>query len=345
MGAAEEGNRFDAIVVGVGGHGSAALYHLAKRGQRVLGLEKFTIAHDNGSSHGLSRIIRLAYHEHPSYVPLLRRAYQLWEDLGKTTGSDVIHITGGLDIARPGPPSEQTYLNAVETVKKHNLEHELLSPEQVHSRFPGYELPAGYKAVYQSQGGIVAPERAIQAHVKAALAHGAILKEREPLQSWSPDGDGVVVRTAKGVYRAKKLVLTAGAWLPEIVPQLQAVTTVERQVIAWFEVDDEQRFKDNFPISIISDEQGVYYVFPPFDHPGLKIGLFNHLREVTKPDELSKKVTARDEEVTFRGGVTHTPTLEPRYWLSSLFCNAGNSFSLLHVADIAPSGGSLLPSC
>jgi len=276
---------------------------------------------------------------------LYRRAYQLWEDLGKTTGSDVIHITGGLDIARPGPPSEQTYLNAVETVKKHNLEHELLSPEQVHSRFPGYELPAGYKAVYQSQGGIVAPERAIQAHVKAALAHGAILKEREPLQSWSPDGDGVVVRTAKGVYRAKKLVLTAGAWLPEIVPQLQAVTTVERQVIAWFEVDDEQRFKDNFPISIISDEQGVYYVFPPFDHPGLKIGLFNHLREVTKPDELSKKVTARDEEVTFRGGVTHTPTLEPRYWLSSLFCNAGNSFSLLHVADIAPSGGSLLPSC
>src|SRR5919202_4819781 len=92
---------FDTIVLGVGGMGAAAVYHLARRGQRVLGLEQFGIPHDRGSSHGLTRIIRLAYYEHPSYVPLLRRAYALWRELQADAGEQVLHITGSVDAVPP----------------------------------------------------------------------------------------------------------------------------------------------------------------------------------------------------------------------------------------------------
>lgn len=305
MGAKEADGSYDVIVVGVGGMGSAALYHLARRGLKVLGLEKFGIAHEWGSSHGLSRIIRLAYHEDPRYVPLLRRAYDLWEQLGDEAGTEVLHITGGLDIGPPDQP--RVFNNALNTAKLHTLEHEVLTAEQVNERFPGYSLPPGYRAVYSPKGGIVAPERAIKAHVAGALAAGAQLRKREPLVSWQPTADGGVrVTTAKAQYTARRLVLTAGAWLPQLVPALQEVCVVERQVIAWFEVDEPERFA-RFPISIITDDLGEFYIFPPFDHAGLKIGKFNHLYEKAQPDALSREITAADERV-LRGAVArHFP--------------------------------------
>lgn len=322
---------YDVIVVGVGAHGSAAMYQVAKRGRSVLGLEKFFPAHDRGSSHGLSRIIRLVYHEDPSYVPLLRRAYELWEDLEHVTGSDILHITGGLDIVQPGGAHEQMYWDSRQTAELHKIEHEVLEPEEIHQRFPGYRLPSDYKAVYQKQSGIVAPERAILAHVKAALQFGADLKEQEAMQSWWPDGAGVVVKTAKGVYRARKLVLTAGAWLPDIVPQLQAVIKVERQVIAWFDLLEPDRFKDNFPISIINDERGSYYIFPPFDHPGLKIGLFHHLKEVTKADDLDRNITARDEQVLREAVARYFPYANGKMSRAAacMFANATDSHFII----------------
>lgn len=334
--ASGEAGTFDVIIVGVGAHGSAAMYHLAaKRGCSVLGLEQFGIAHSQGSSHGLSRIIRLMYHEHPSYVPLLRRAYENWKELEEITGSDILHITGGLDISQPGKPHEQTFLNACKTAELHDIDHEVLEPSEVHGRFPGYRLPDDFKSVYQEQSGIVAPERAIIAHVKAALQHGAVLRENEPMQSWRPEGSGVIVKTTKGEYRAKKLVLSAGAWLPEMVPQLQAVVEVERQVIAWFEVDDPDLFKENFPISIITDERGTYYIFPPFDDPGLKIGLMNHLKEVTQADELDRNITARDEEALREAVARYFPHANGRM-TRAVACMFTNATDLHFIIDKHP---------
>src|SRR5919108_3626492 len=168
--------RLDAIVVGVGGMGSAALYHLARRGRRVLGLERFSVPHEMGSSHGVTRIIRLAYYEDPAYVPLLRRAYELWRDLQRTAGDHLLHITGSIDA---GPPGSPVFEGSRQSCELHGLPHEVLSSAQLGRRFPGYQLPSETMAVLQPEGGFLLPERCIVAHVNAALALGAEVHGRE----------------------------------------------------------------------------------------------------------------------------------------------------------------------
>src|SRR5215467_207229 len=130
---------FDAIVLGVGGMGSAALYHLARRGRRVLGIEQFSLGHELGSSHGATRIIRLAYAEHPTYVPLLRRAYQLWRELETQAGERLLFVTGGIDA---GEENSETIKGSLLSCKMHDLTHEQLDSASLNRRFPGYRLPA-----------------------------------------------------------------------------------------------------------------------------------------------------------------------------------------------------------
>jgi len=161
---------YDVIVAGIGGMGSAAAWQLARRGKRVLGLEQFDIPHAMGSSHGVTRIIRLPYHESPDYVPLLRRAYELWRDLEKTSASELLVITGSIDASRE---ALQPFQGALESAQAHGIDHQILSGSEVNARFPGYRLPDDFAALYQPQGGFVASERAIVAHVIAAQRLGA----------------------------------------------------------------------------------------------------------------------------------------------------------------------------
>src|SRR4029453_894447 len=130
--------RYDVVVVGVGGMGSAALYHLARRGKRVLGLERFDVLHERGSSHGLTRIIRLAYFEHPDYVPLLRRAYELWRELEREAGEQLLHVTG---IVEGG---ERIYEGVLRSCADHDLPHDVLDGAEISRRFPAYRLPGGF---------------------------------------------------------------------------------------------------------------------------------------------------------------------------------------------------------
>jgi sarcosine oxidase len=152
--------RYDVVVVGVGGMGSAALYHLARRGKRVLGLERFDLLHEHGSSHGLTRIIRLAYFEHPDYVPLLRRAYELWRELESEAGEQLLHVTG---IVEGGDPILDGVLRSC---AEHDIAHEVLTGIELAERFPAFRLPAEMEVVYQADGGFVVPEQCIVAHVE-----------------------------------------------------------------------------------------------------------------------------------------------------------------------------------
>lgn len=172
---------YDVIVVGIGGMGSAAAWQLAKRGQRVLGLERYDIPHAMGSSHGISRIIRLPYYEDPAYVPLLHRAYALWRDLEAATDDEILVITGSID---GGAEESDVFQGALASARLHDLPHEVLTATAVNERFPAYRLPEGMRAVYQPQGGLVASERAIVAHVRAAQAHGAEIHAREQVLDW-----------------------------------------------------------------------------------------------------------------------------------------------------------------
>ena len=284
---------YDAIVLGIGGMGSAATYQLARRGQRVLGLERFDIPHNRGSSHGATRIIRLAYYEHPSYVPLLRRAYELWRELERGAGEQLLYITGSIDA---GPADSPCFEGSRRSCELHRLPHELLNGAQVNERFPGYRLPEQYRAVLQPEGGFVLPERCIVAHVEAAQEAGAEVRARERVLEWEPRGDRVRVTTDKGVYEAGRLLLTAGAWSRDLLPSLRELAVPERQVLAWFQPRQPDLYRPSrFPVFNLQLEDERFYGLPIFGQPGLKVGRYHHREERGDADQLSRECGPEDE--------------------------------------------------
>ncbi|MGE5243196.1 MAG: N-methyl-L-tryptophan oxidase [Betaproteobacteria bacterium] len=286
---------FDVIVVGVGGMGSASLYHLARRGLKVLGIERFGIPHDRGSSHGVNRIIRLAYLEHPSYVPLLRRAYELWRDLERDAGEPLLFITGSLDIGAPG---SQTFDGSQLSCRLHDLEHEILAAADLRRRFPGYAIPDGLQAVYQPDGGFVLAERSVERHVEGAVARGAAVRTGEQVLDLDLTGDPVTVRTDRGVYHAPRVVVTAGPWAGALVPSVAALARPERQVLMWTAILQPERFTPAaFPVFNLEAPEGRFYGFPEFGVPGFKIGKYHHRLEAADPDRVERGVDSRDEEV------------------------------------------------
>ena len=292
--------RYDAIVLGVGGMGSAALYHLAKRGKRVLGIEQFSLGHEFGSSHGVTRIIRLAYAEHPSYVPLLRRSYELWREMEQSAGERLLVITGGLDI---GVADGEMVTGSLQSCREHGIAHEVLDAREVMRRFPGYRLPAEMSAVYQGDGGFVLPERSIAVHVAAALELGAEVHGCEPVLDWRAAGEGVEVRTERGTYRADRLVITAGAWAGKLVPRLARLAAPERQVLIWTQPFRPEWFSvETFPIFNMEAAEGRFYGFPVFGVPGFKFGRFHHRREQVDPDGMNRGFEAEDERI-LRDGI------------------------------------------
>jgi len=286
---------YDVIVVGVGGMGSAAMWQLAQRGKRVLGLERFDIPHANGSSHGVTRIIRLPYHESPAYVPLLRRAYGLWRDLEKVSGSELLVLTGSLDASRE---TESPFQGALQSARLHGIEHQILTGREVSARFPGYRLPADFAALYQPQGGFIASERAIVSHVNAAQERGAEIHAREPVLHWqaTPGGEGVIVTTDHGRYEAASLILASGAWMGELVPVLKNKALPERQVLAWLQPLQPELFTpDRFPVFNIQVDEGRYYGLPVYEVPGFKFGRYHHLGESGPVDTIRREPDSRDE--------------------------------------------------
>ncbi len=297
---------YDVIVVGVGGMGSAACWQLARRGQRVLGLERFDIPHAMGSSHGISRIIRLPYYEDPAYVPLLHRAYELWAEAERATGETLLVTTGSIDA---GPEDDALFQGALASARLHGLSHEVLSGAEVNARFPGYRLPPSARAVFQPQGGLIASERAIVAHVRAAQEAGAVIQAREPVLDWEvrPSGS-VAVRTTKGVYEAARLVLAAGPWMGELAAPLAGRAVPERQVLAWLQPFQPELFTpEAFPVFNLQVEEGRYYGFPVYEVPGFKFGRYHHLGEASPADVVRREVDAADEALLRQFGERYFP--------------------------------------
>ncbi len=275
--------------------GSAALYHLAKRGLSVVGVEQYQPAHDRGSSHGLSRIIRLAYFEHPSYVPLLRRAFTLWRQLEGESGQRLLHVTGAIDAGIPG---SRVLEGSLESCRVHGLPHEVLTAQEVNRRFPGYQLPDEFRAVFQPDGGFLEPERCIETHVSGAIALGATLRAGTKVRTWRQGPDGVVIHFDDDVIRARQVVICAGAWMPQVVPSLAHLLRPERQVVGWFGIKDPGAFRpDNFPVFVLTTPDGHFYGFPEHGVPGFKIGKYHHRSESADPDAVRRVVDSEDEAV------------------------------------------------
>jgi len=253
-------NSFDVIVVGLGAMGSATAYHLAARGARVLGLDRFAPPHSDGSSHGESRIIRELYYEHPLYVPLIQRAYDRWEALEYDAGIEgLLNITGGLMI---GPASGDLLQGVRRAAAEHDLPAPTIGAAEMRRRYPQFTVPAGCDVVLDERAGYLDPEACVRAHLKLAVKHGATLRYNERVLSWRLLGDGVEVKTVRGVYTAERLVVSAGAWSRELLGEHAPPLSAERQVLLWFTPpgDARQWGPDRFPIYMceFGDSQFIY---------------------------------------------------------------------------------------
>jgi sarcosine oxidase len=300
---------FDVVVVGLGAMGSAAVWHLARRGQRVVGLDRFVPGHEHGSSHGTSRIIRLGYFEHPAYVPLLRRAYGLWRELEAATGHRLLEITG---IAEIGPANGALVTGTLAAAQTHDLPHSVLAASDLMRRFPVFRLPADYVAVVQGDGGLLKPEPAILAHLRLAKAAGAELRTAEEVRALEPLAAGVRVVTDQGRIEAGTAVVAAGPWVTTILPDLPARLRVTRQVMAWFEPCDAALFRPpRFPVFILESRHGMHYGFP-VDAFGVKIGKHHHRDETVDPDDCDRSVSAQDEAVIRAALADHLPAANNR---------------------------------
>lgn len=286
---------WDVIVVGVGAMGSATAFHLAHRGVRVLALEQFDLAHDRGSSHGYTRIMRHAYYNAPGYVPLVQRAQTLWRELEEISGETLFIHTGGLSMGRPDALVVRGALLAAE---RFGLEHEVLDAAEVARRFPAVRLSDDMIGVHDPSAGFLLPERAILAHAAAARLHGAEVRTQEAITGWETTTDGVEVQTEHRVYRAERLVFTAGAWMAELLADLHLPLEVTRQVVGWFEPDEPALCEpDRLPVWLLQppDDEEYFYGLPRFGPPGLKLGRMFHLQHAVTPETLNRTTDDADE--------------------------------------------------
>ena len=285
---------FDAVIIGLGVMGSAALAALSWRGRRVVGIDQFAPGHDRGSSHGTTRVIRLGYFEHPSYVPLVRAAYPLWRELEARSGRPLMTITGILEI---GAPDSELVAGTLRSSRLHDLPYEILDAPAVMKRFPAFRLPQDFVGVLQPDGGFVRAELAAAALQKLARRSGAELIREQQVLAVEPHHDGVRVMTQHGDIHAGCAVVAVGPWLKSLLPQLPVAIRVTRQVLGWFEPAGHARRRfeaDLFPVFLLQNPDGVFYGFPA-DTTGVKIAKHHHLDETADPDAYDRTISAADE--------------------------------------------------
>jgi len=290
--------RATVIVIGLGIMGSATAWALARRGVRVVGLEQYAPFHALGSSHGKTRIIREAYFESPEYVPLVQRAYELWDELGERTGRRLLRVTGGVSIGRLDSPF---IVGARESAQRHGLAHELLDAQEARKRFPVLALPDDFVALVEGRAGILFAEECWRAFCEDAVRHGAELRFGVRVHGFVLDGEGMTVETDSGRLRADRVVVTAGPWSTTLLADLGLPLEVRRVLVVHVQPDDPTRFRPEvLPIFIMDVPEGEYYGFPFLPDQGVKFGRHDD-GEVCTPESVRRTVT--DDEVRWMTGV------------------------------------------
>ncbi len=301
---------YDVIVLGAGGVGSAALCHLARRGAKVLGLDRFPPAHDRGSSHGRTRIIRQAYYEHPDYVPLTLRAYELWDELQQRRGEQLLHEAGLLQI---GPSGGQVISGVRESARRHRLRVEELSAAEAVNRWSGLRVPAGMCGLYEPRAGYLRVEACVAAHLAEAQRLGAELRTDEPAVAWRADGSGVSVSTPRGTYVAKALAIAAGTWSSQVLADLNVRLEVRRKHQYWFACDDRAYRADaGCPTYLYELPQGIFYGFPHIDEWGVKVARHTGGDSVADPLHVNRDIDPEDQRLVEDFVAAHLPGVEHR---------------------------------
>jgi sarcosine oxidase len=301
---------FDAVVIGLGAHGSSAALALARRGLRVLGLERFGRGHELGSSGGRTRIIRLAYFEDPSYVPLAVASWDRWLDLERETGASILTPTGGF---YGGLAGSAVLDGSLRSAREHGLPHELIDSDEIRRRWPVFVPPDGAQALIEEQAGVLRADVAIGAQLALAERLGAELRFEEQAMDWRPaPGGGFEVETASGVVGGSHLVIAAGPWTSYFVPDLALPLNVERIPVLWFEprVPEDEVAVGRLPIWILETEtDGSFYGFPYDPGVGLKVAR-HHSEDFVSVDEVNRSLTAVDEARVRRFARAYLPAAD-----------------------------------
>lgn len=282
-------NFFDVAIIGAGAFGSAAAYHLSKTGKKIIVIDRFIPPHNFGSSHGQSRIIREAYFESPVYVPLVQQAYQLWDELKKESNKKLLLQTGGLML---GAENCKVIQGAVLSAQTYNLPYELLSSNEIRKRFPGFKPTNETVGVFEENAGILFPEECIKTNLELAKNSNVLFCFNEIVSDITSNNNEIEIITNKGKYSAVKVIISAGAWMNDLLPGLQLPLTVARQVLFWFKCngEDVKKFSpDNFPIYIWQcSEHKIFYGFPDIGD-GIKIAI-HHNGKQTTPHTIDRQV-------------------------------------------------------
>ncbi|GFR52851.1 hypothetical protein Agub_g15480, partial [Astrephomene gubernaculifera] len=351
-------HNYDVAVIGLGAFGSSALYHIARSGLKVIGIERHRpVGHALGSSHGASRIIRLAYFEGLQYGPLLKRSLRLFLELQDELMEQPLAHGKQAPTASPAPLFQRTgmldvgsvFERALESARAHGLQHEILTGPELTRRFPAYRVPEHWRALYQPDGGVLAPERIVQAHVTLAQRLGAEVVVGETVTSWHTEGDSndspvtlTTVPTSDVVageagsggggrtITAGAVVMAPGPWIGQLVPELRDLCVPERQVVGWFDIEASARrdfTPERFPVFVLEESPGgtAYYGFPEHGElPGFKIGLYHHLRQdIRDPaalDAVQRTADAADEAALRAGVASYFPAAARGRLLSSSAC-------------------------
>lgn len=300
--------RTDVIVLGLGAMGSAATYQLAKRGARVLGIDRFSPPHDLGSSHGDTRITRLAIGEGAHYTPLVRRSHEIWRDIERETGADLLTQCGGLVVSSENKASfthvEGFFQNTVTAAREHGIAHELLDATRIRARFPAFNVRNEEFGYFEPEAGFVRPEACIAAQLQLATKNGAEIRRNETVISFEAADHGVSIRTDRGSYSADTLVIAAGSWLPGLIGgAIAKLLRVHRQILCWYDLDGDimDHKPPRFPVFIweLADTRQGIYGFPSIDGTSLKVSTEEYAH-TTAPDAVDRAVSQEEISATHR---------------------------------------------
>ena len=301
---------YDVIVLGAGGVGNAALYELARRGVRAVGIDRYSPPHDRGSSHGQTRVIRQAYFEHTDYVPLLKASYRLWRDLEAATGRSLFHEVGLLEV---GPADGVVVPGVLRAAAEHGLAVEQLSPSEVERRWPGLRVPDDLVGVFEPSAGYLLVEDCVAANLAAAQAAGATLLADTEVHEWTADERGVRVRTSAGEIAAAKLIIAAGSWASSMLRDVAVELSVRRKSLFWFAADSPRYdVAAGFPVYLFELPAGVFYGFPRIDGRSVKVAEHTGGATVDDPATVNREIDPNEQHRLEGFLAAHLPDVSPR---------------------------------
>jgi sarcosine oxidase len=300
---------YDVIVLGAGGVGSAALAELARRGVRAMGIDRFDPPHDQGSSHGQSRVIRQAYFEHPNYVPLLKESYRLWRELEAAAGEKLFHEVGLLEV---GPADGVVVPGVLRAAAEHELAVERVSAAEIEHRWPGLQVSDDLVGVFEQNAGYLLVEDCVAANLKVAQTAGATLMTNAVVHEWRADRGGVRVRTDAGEVSAAKLIITAGAWASSVLEQSLPPLSVRRKSLFWFAADSPQfDAESGFPVYLFELTSGVFYGFPRLEG-NMKVAEHSGGVTVTDPATVDRSIDSAEQRRVTTFLADHLPDVSSR---------------------------------